>query len=110
MINIKSAVHNLEWNAEHHFAHIESNHEFIRAIAIQFELGYTDFRFIQTALISANMTDKYEEFTNAYEDFYQYESFFAMRGLEEYNLKYSDKLDEFRQAKDTLLNVLKTLE
>ena len=109
MMNIKSAVENLQWNAEHHYAHIEAEHDFIRAIAVQFELGYTDFRFIQTALLSADLNEKYKEFTAAYEDFYQYESLFAMRGLEEYQLKYGDKLSEFRQAKDNLLKVLETL-
>lgn len=109
MMNIKSAVENLQWNAEHHYAHIEAKHDFIRAIAVQFELGYTDFRFIQTALLSANMDDKYRAFTEAYEDFYQYESFFAMRGLEEYQMKYGDKLSDFRQAKDNLLKILETL-
>ena len=108
-IDIKDSVENLKWNTEHHYLHIEQQHEFIRAIAVQFELGYSDYRTIQLALYLEHKDDLLNMFTKAYKDFYEYESVFAMRGLEEFNHQFSYKMADFRQVKDQLLNVLDLL-
>lgn len=41
MLDVIKSLDRLTWNTQHHFAHIEAQHDFIRAWAIQFELGYT---------------------------------------------------------------------
>lgn len=108
-IDMTDSVANLKWNTEHHYAHIEQQHEFIRAIAVQFEIGYSDYRYIQMALYLENKDDLLQQFTKAYKDFYAYESVFAMRGLEEFNKDFSWKMGDFREVKDKLLNVLDLL-
>ncbi len=39
MLKIEDSIDRLAWNTEHHFLH-QAQHEFMRAWAIQFELGY----------------------------------------------------------------------
>lgn len=110
MLAIAASVTNLQWTTEHHFRHIQNQHEFMRRWAVQFELAYTDFKTIQIALQLAEKTELYERFTKAYQAVYPYEAAFAMDGLEGFNEKFGTQLDDYEQAHDELLAVLKELE
>lgn len=109
MLDIRGSINNLKWNTEHHFLHIQAQHDFIRRWAIQFELGYSDFRTIQMALqIDQNM-DLLKEFTKAYNAVFQYESVFAEDGLEAFNQKFGDQMEQYNKAHQTLLKILDQL-
>lgn len=105
MLDVKKSLDRLTWNTQHHFAHIEAQHDFMRAWAIQFELAYTDFRVIQMALQLSG--DEHHEllakFSAAYEKVFNYEYAFVAGGLEGFNEKYGQELDQYEQAeKETL--------
>ncbi|GEP23885.1 hypothetical protein [Lentilactobacillus diolivorans] len=107
MLDIVKALDRLTWNTQHHFAHIEAQHDFIRAWAIQFEMGYTDFRVVQMALqLDGNHHDLLAKFTAAYDDVYNYEYAFVAGGLEGVNEKYGDKIEDYRAASDKLLGLI----
>jgi len=75
MLKIDDSIARLAWNTEHHFLHIQAQHDFMRAWAIQFELGYTDLRMIQFALQLAepSQSELLTQLTTAYQQVYQYE-------------------------------------
>ncbi len=105
MLDVKNSIERLSWTVEHHFLHIQAQHDFMRAWAIQFELAYTDFRVIQMALQLSG--DEHHEllakFSAAYEKVFNYEYAFVAGGLEGFNEKYGQELDQYEQAeKETL--------
>lgn len=70
MLDVIKSLDRLTWNTQHHFTHIEAQHDFIRAWAIQFELGYTDVRVVQMALqLDGKHHDLLQKFTAAYEKY-----------------------------------------
>ncbi len=106
MLDIQGALKNLQSTVTRHFLHIQNQHPFMRAWAVQFELAYTDFRVVQLALQLAEETALLQEFTGAYDKVYQYESAFAFDGLEGFNAKYAADMDNYEKAKDDLLAVI----
>ncbi|WP_265459284.1 hypothetical protein [Enterococcus sp. HY326] len=106
MLDVRGSINNLKWNTEHHFLHIKAQHEFIRIWAIQFELGYTDFRTIQMALQLDGKIDLLKRFAKAYDAVYRYEYSFAKGGLEGFNQEFGDKLADYDQAHQTLLQII----
>ncbi|AQW20720.1 hypothetical protein PL11_001705 [Lentilactobacillus curieae] len=102
MLDVKDSIEKLSWSVNHHFLHIKAQHDFIRAVAVQFELAYTDFRTIQMALQLAGEEQHslLASFTKAYDDVYAYESVFAMRGLDEFNSEFPDKIEDYQQKVD----------
>lgn len=108
MLKIEDSITRLAWNTEHHFLHIQAQHEFMRAWAIQFELGYTDLRLIQFALQLAQpqQTELLAKFTAAYQQVYQYEYAFVAGGLEGFNQQFGGQMAEYEQAEKQLLAVL----
>ncbi|WP_268913524.1 hypothetical protein [Lentilactobacillus sp. SPB1-3] len=108
MLDVKDSIDKLSWSVNHHFLHIQAQHDFIRAVAVQFELAYTDFRAIQMALQLAG--EEYHsllaDFAKAYEDVYAYESVFAMRGLDEFNSEFPNSIDDYKQKVDHFNDVL----
>lgn len=82
MLDVKKSLDRLTWNTQHHFAHIEAQHDFMRAWAIQFELAYTDFRVVEMALqLDGSHHDLLAAFAAAYEKVYDYEYAFVAGGL-----------------------------
>ncbi|GAX02441.1 hypothetical protein IWT140_00037 [Secundilactobacillus pentosiphilus] len=108
MLDVKDSVERLAWNTEHHFLHIQAQHEFMRAWAIQFELGYTDLRVIQVALQLAQPAQLalLHELTAAYHSVYQYEYAFVAGGLDGFNQQFGGQIDEYERAEKRLLSVL----
>lgn len=110
MLDVIGSIKNLEWNTEHHFQHIKQHHEFIRIWAIQFELGYTDFRTIQLALqLDGNRADLLE-FTTKYNEVYKYEYSFVKGGLEGFIEEFGDQIDAYDTAHREFADVLTRLE
>ncbi|MEO1768677.1 hypothetical protein [Candidatus Enterococcus ferrettii] len=109
MLDVLGAIKNLSWNTEHHFLHIKNQHEFMRIWAVQFELGYTDFRTIQLALQLDQQTDLLKQFTQAYDAVYQYEYSFVKGGLDGFNQQFGDQIDQYDQAHQELLAVLQKI-
>ncbi|MTV82540.1 hypothetical protein [Secundilactobacillus folii] len=108
MLDIKNSIERLQWNTEHHFLHIQAQHEFMRALAIQFELGYTDFRVIQMTLQmgTSQHSDILKRFTSAYEQIYQYEYAFVAGGLEGFNEQFGNQMTAYEKAEKEMLAVL----
>lgn len=108
MLKIEDSIVRLAWNTEHHFLHIQAQHEFMRAWAIQFELGYTDLRVIQMALQLANpaQPELLSKLNEVYEQVYQYEYAFVAGGLDGFNAQFGDQIDDYEQAEKRLLTVL----
>lgn len=108
MLDVKNSVERLAWNTEHHFLHIRAQHDFMRAWAIQFELGHTDLRVIQVALQLAQPVQLVllQDLTAAYQSVYQYEYAFVAGGLEGFNKQFGGKIDEYERAEKHLLGVL----
>ncbi|WP_283678595.1 hypothetical protein [Lentilactobacillus sp. Marseille-Q4993] len=104
MLDVKDSIEKLSWDVNHHYLHVKNQHEFMRRIAIQFELAYTDFRVIQMALqLSGDENHQLlADFTSAYDDVFKFESEFAENGLDGFNDKYGDQIDEYGQAVDKL--------
>lgn len=109
MLDVLGSIKNLTWNTEHHFLHLKNQHEFMRIWAVQFELGYTDFRTIQLALQLDQQTELLKQFTKAYDAVYPYEYAFVKGGLEGFNQAYGDQMDQYDQAHQTLLAVLQKI-
>lgn len=112
MLDIKDSIKRLKWNTEHHFLHIQAQHEFMRAWAIQFELGYTDMRVIQMTLqmgISEH-AEILKRFTAAYEQVYQYEYAFVAGGLEGFNAQFGNQMADYEKAEKDLLKALDEIE
>ncbi len=107
MLDVIKSLDRLTWNTEHHYAHIEAQHDFIRAWAIQFEMGYSDLRTVQLALqIDGGHHDLLARFTAAYDDVYNYEYAFVAGGLEGFNKQYGDQLPQYKQAADNFLKLI----
>lgn len=108
MLKIEDSIDRLAWNTEHHFLHIQAQHEFMRAWAIQFELGYTDLRVIQMALqLSEPAQSKLlAQLTAAYQQVYQYEYAFVAGGLDGFNQQFGNQIADYEQAAKQLLNIL----
>lgn len=109
MLDVLGSIKNLTWNTEHHFLHLKNQHEFTRIWAVQFELGYTDFRTIQLALQLAQQTELLEQFTKAYDTVYRYEYSFVKGGLEGFNQDFGDQLNQYDQAHQALLTILQKI-
>ncbi|MCI1986898.1 MAG: hypothetical protein LKJ69_00445 [Lactobacillus sp.] len=109
MLDVKDSLNRLAWTTEHHFLHIQAQHDFMRAWAIQFELAYTDMRMIQLALQLAN-DPRLKQFTAAYEAVYPFEYAFVAGGLAGFNGQFGDKLDDYHTAAQTLLDLIKTIQ
>lgn len=109
MLDVLGAIKNLTWNTEHHFLHIKNQHEFMRIWAVQFELGYTDFRTIQLALQLDQQTELLKQFTRAYDAVYQYEYSFVKGGLDGFNQEFGDQIDQYDQAHQELLAALQKI-
>ncbi|WP_137596650.1 hypothetical protein [Paucilactobacillus kaifaensis] len=110
MLDVKNSLERLNWNTEHHYEHIAAKHDFIRAWAIQFELGYTDFRVIQMALQLADEHELLTRFTTTYDKVYDYEYEFATQGLNGFLDKFGDQIDDYRHQKDQLLALIKEVQ
>ncbi len=108
MMDVTDSIKRLQWTVEHHFLHIQAQHDFMRAWAIQFELAYTDFRVIQMALQLSGEAQHalLHEFAQAYDDVYQYEYAFVAGGLAGFNAKFGDHMEDYAQAESKLLAVL----
>lgn len=108
MLDIKKSYENLANTVEHHYQHIKNQHEFMRSVAIQFELAYTDFRVIEMALQldGEQNHDLLRHFASAYEMVFQYENAFVSGGLEGFNTKFGNQLHDYELAKNHLLSVM----
>ncbi|WP_462400645.1 hypothetical protein [Lacticaseibacillus pantheris] len=108
MMDVTDSIKRLRWTVEHHFLHIQAQHDFMRAWAIQFELAYTDFRVIQMALQLSGEEQHplLGEFAKAYDDVYQYEYAFVAGGLAGFNDKFGDHMDEYQQAESKMLELI----
>ncbi|GAX01364.1 hypothetical protein [Secundilactobacillus silagei] len=108
MLKIDDSIARLAWNTEHHFLHIQAQHDFMRAWAIQFELGYTDLRMIQFALQLAepSQSELLTQLTTAYQQVYQYEYAFVAGGLEGFNQQFGNQMADYEKAEKQLLQVL----
>ena len=108
MLDVIKSIDNLAWTTEHHFQHIKNQHDFIRAVAFQFELSYTDFCVIQLALqLDPTEMDLLKRFSAAYEnEVYPFESEFAFYGLDAFNEKYGEQIDQYEQGVQKLLVIL----
>jgi hypothetical protein len=107
-MDVTDSIKRLRWTVEHHFLHIQAQHEFMRAWAIQFELAYTDFRVVQMALQLSGEAQHplLREFSQAYEDVYQYEYQFVEGGLAGFNAKFGDHIADYQQAQTKLLAII----
>ncbi|MCD2256457.1 hypothetical protein FHQ08_06960 [Lactobacillus sp. CC-MHH1034] len=111
MLDVKNSIERLDWTVNHHFLHIQAQHEFMRAWAIQFELAYTDFRTIQMALQSdGSHHELLARFSYAYEAIYPYEYEFAANGLAGFNAKFADKIDDYKSAVDKFNDIFKEVK
>ncbi|ANZ61911.1 hypothetical protein AYR62_05230 [Secundilactobacillus paracollinoides] len=111
MLDVKNSIERLSWTVEHHFLHIQAQHEFMRAWAIQFELAYTDFRVIQMALQLAGDShhELLSQFSAAYEKVFDYEYAFVAGGLDGFNAKFGDQLDQYEAAEKETLGLIKQI-
>ncbi|MCH5463176.1 hypothetical protein HC026_11585 [Lactobacillus sp. LC28-10] len=112
MLKIEDSIARLAWNTEHHFLHIQAQHDFMRAWAIQFELGYTDLRVIQIALQLATpaQPELLSELNEAYQQVYQYEYAFVAGGLDGFNQQFGDQIGDYERAEKRLLTVLNQIK
>ncbi|WP_461215839.1 hypothetical protein [Lacticaseibacillus sp. GG6-2] len=108
MLDVKDALARLEWTTAHHYLHIQAQHAFMRAWAVQFELAYTDMRVIQMALqLAGDQHELLQRFTTAYEAVYAYEYAFVAGGLEGFNSEFGERLADYHSASDQLLALIK---
>lgn len=106
MLDVTGSIANLQWTTEHHFLHIQARHEFIRAVAVQFEIAYTDFRTIQLALQLGGQEELLSTFTAEYNQVFKFEMAFAGGGLEGFDAKFAGRIKEYQQAEEALLATL----
>lgn len=79
----------------------------MRAWAIQFELAYTDFRVVEMALqLDGKHHDLLAAFAAAYEKVYDYEYAFVAGGLEGFNEKYGNQIEDYRTAANDFLKLI----
>jgi hypothetical protein len=109
MLDVIGSIKNLQWTTEHHFMHIKARHEFMRAIAVQFELAYTDFRTIQLALQLAGEKELLSQFTTQYDAVFQYEMSFTRGGLDEFDKQFPKGIADYDTAQADLINTLNTI-
>lgn len=95
MLKIENSIANLRWTTDHHYQHIQNQHPFMRAWAIQFELAYTDFRVIQLALQLDGQAVLLADFAKTYEQIHAFEYEFAANGLEGFNAKFADQMANY---------------
>ncbi|GKT04165.1 hypothetical protein [Furfurilactobacillus entadae] len=100
MLDVIDSIHRLQWTVDHHYAHIEAQHDFMRAWAVQFELAYTDFRVIQMALQLSGEKQHplLKQFAAQYEEIYKYEYVFAGKGLDAFNDQFGRDLSAYKEA------------
>ncbi|GAB6093409.1 hypothetical protein [Furfurilactobacillus curtus] len=113
MLDVKDSIDRLQWTVDHHFLHIQAQHEFMRAWAVQFEMAYTDFRVIQMALQLGGEENHplLKAFAAAYEDVYQYEYEFAAGGLEGFNAKFgADDMTKYQAAVKTMDGLIEQIK
>lgn len=107
MLDVIKSLDRITWNTEHHYAHIAAQHDFIGAWAIQFEMGYTDFRVVQMALqLDGGHHDLLARFAAAYDKVYDYEYAFVAGGLDGFNKQFGNQLDDYKAAADDLLKIV----
>ncbi len=108
MLDVKGSINNLTTTTEQHFNYIQQQRSFTRAFPIHFELAYTDFRVIEVALQLTGEQNHalLASFAAAYEAVYQYEDAYATGGLEGFNDKFANNLNDYRQAKAKLLTII----
>ncbi|MDR1087688.1 MAG: hypothetical protein LBL23_00095 [Coriobacteriales bacterium] len=109
MLDVRGSIANLKWNTEHHYLHIKNQHDFVRIWAIQFELGYSDFRTVQMALQLTGRSEMLKDFTKAYDAVYRYEYAFVQGGLEGFNQQFGTEIDAYDKAHQSFLAVLDEL-
>ncbi|ERL65026.1 hypothetical protein [Schleiferilactobacillus shenzhenensis] len=97
MLDVKNSIERLQWTVDHHFLHIQAQHPFMRAWAVQFELAYTDFRVIQMALQLSGPENHalLARLAKNYEAIFAYEYEFAGNGLDGFNAKFGDQIDQY---------------
>lgn len=109
MLDVMGSIKNLEWTTEHHFLHIQARHDFMRAVAVQFELAYSDFRVIQLALQLDGQKDLLSKFTSQYDDIYKYEMAFVRGGMAEFDNQFEGQIGDYQKAEQSLLETLKEI-
>ncbi|WP_125980497.1 hypothetical protein [Loigolactobacillus iwatensis] len=111
MLDVIDSINRLSWTVEHHYTHIEAQHPFMRAFAVQFELAYTDFRVIQMALqLVGDQHSLLVAFTAVYDQVYKFDYEFAANGPEAFKEKYAGQLSVYQTAKDELLGRLEQIK
>lgn len=106
MLDVRGSIAQLRSTTEHHFQHIKNQHDFMRIWAVQFELGYTDFRTIQMALQLDGKIELLKRFAKDYDQFYHYEYAFAAGGLAGFNEQFGSEIAAYDQAHQTLIATL----
>ena len=108
---VLKAVERVTWNTEHHFLHIKNQHEFKRQLAVQFEMGYSDARFIQFFLETQESDDDiWQTFTDAFEKVTAFEYAFIAGGLEGFNEQFGDQMAAYDEAHQDLLSILEQVK
>jgi len=110
VIDMTESIAAIKAETEHHFLYIEQKVKYDKSQPIKFEMSYADYRTIQLGLYWEHRDDLLEMFTQAYKDFYKYDSIYSERGQEAFDVAFSDKLTDFKNVKDQLLSVLSLLE
>ena len=112
MLDVKNFIDRLQWTVDHHFLHIQAQHDFMRAWAVQFELAYTDFRVIQMALQMSGPENHalLAKLAKNYEAIFQYEYEFAANGLAGFNAKYGDQIDQYKTLVTEFDGIIKEVQ
>ncbi|WP_179394803.1 hypothetical protein [Lacticaseibacillus absianus] len=110
-LDVAQSIANLKWTVDHHFLHIRDHSPFARAIAVQFELAYTDFRVIEMSLqlrgpeTHAVLVD----FAQTYTAVQRYEWPFIAGGPEEYYAQHGADFSDYQQQVTHLDDLLDTI-
>ena len=110
VIDMTESIAAVKAETEYHFLYIQQKVKYDKSQPIKFEMSYADYRNIQLALYWEHRDDLLEMITQAYKDFYKYDSIYSERGQEAFDAAFSDKLTDFKKVKDQLLSVLNLLE
>ncbi|WP_125704913.1 hypothetical protein [Lacticaseibacillus daqingensis] len=97
--DVTPALANLQWTVDHHFLHIQNHSPFARAIAVQFELAYTDMRIVELALQLRDPVpvDLLSAFRTTYAAIRNYEWPFIAGGPEEYYAQHGADFSDYQQ-------------